>query len=174
MTTKPSRVDQWLRTLPELEPPPGSWQRVLSRHKAGQGRDAMASALPLLALAAAVAIAAVLLIDNRNGQDVVIDKPEPVAATVPPLPDARQLDRLRRQSQQMEQMLRGLPQRPAVVRADTASLITALEDRIATLDYRLNDAHGREQQAPGLWQERVQVMDQLVRARYVEAGADGL
>ena len=100
--------------------------------------------------------------------------PEPVAAAVPPVPDAAELDRLRRQSQQMERMLRGLPQGPAVARADTASLITSLEDRIATLDYRLNQAHGREQEASGLWRERVQVMDQLVRARYVEAGADGL
>lgn len=174
MTTEPSRVEQLLRTLPELEPPPGSWQRVLSRRKAGMVRNPLAPALSLVALAATVAIVAVLLIDNRAAMDAVGTHPEPVAAIVPPVPDATQLDRLRRQSQQMERMLRGLPRRPAVVRADTASRILSLEDRIATLDYRLNQAHGREREASGLWQERVEVMDQLVRARYVEAGADGL
>jgi hypothetical protein len=174
MNTKPSRIDDKLRTLPDIEPPPGSWQRVLSRYHAEQSsaRSRWTGGLAQFAAAAAVAAIAVLLVVNRTAQPVVSDEPAVIAEVVPAAPSAAELDRLRRQSQHMERMLLGLPQRPAVVRADTASLMSELEDRIAAVDYRLNYARAAPADAPQLWQERVQLMDQLVRARYAEAGAD--
>lgn len=170
--TEPSGIDDLLRTLPDLEPPPGSWQRVLSRYAAQQRRVPLTGALPLLVAAAIVATIAVLLVVSRDTFTAVDTGALTVSEVVPPMPTLDELGRLRRQSQHMERMLLGLPQRPAVEHADTASLISELEDRIAAVDYRLNHTRTTQPDAPRLWQERVKLMDQLVRVRYAEAGAD--
>ena len=68
-------------------------------------------------------------------------------------------------------MLRGLPPGAQVVRADTALTVTALEDRIASVDYRLNRVAGRPHRDSGdLWRERVELMRELLRVKYEEAG----
>lgn len=104
---------------------------------------------------------------------------------------------LRRRSRQMERLLSGLPPRTQVVRADVAGMVTELQDRIAAVDYELNrQARGTwspaatarwaaersvatrsasrysARQPRDLWQERVELMDRLVRARFAEAGAE--
>jgi hypothetical protein len=88
----------------------------------------------------------------------------------------------------MELLLRGLPPRGHLVRADTAGAIAELQDRIAAVDFELSRG-GRAAAVPAgttstrwapergatsqdLWQERVDLMDRLVRVRYQEAGAE--
>ncbi len=112
---------------------------------------------------------------------------------------ARSLDErdLRRRSRQMERLLSGLPPRTEVVQADVAGMITELQDRIAAVDYELNrqvlsdwspaatnrwaseraiGTRGGSGEPPpqprDLWQERVELMDRLVRVRFAEAGAE--
>ena len=99
---------------------------------------------------------------------------------------------LQQRSQYMERLISGMPRRGWVARADTAGVIAELEDRIAAVDYQLNRAeslkagldrrespaagnHPRYERAdaPDLWRRRVEYMDQLVRARYVEADVTG-
>ena len=71
-------------------------------------------------------------------------------------------------------MLRGLPPGPNVVRADTAIAIAELQDQLAVVDYQLNRAAARPEQDPrALWQQRVELMDRLLRVRYTEAGMEG-
>lgn len=104
---------------------------------------------------------------------------------------------LRRRSRQMERMLSGLPSRNEVIRADVAGVVSELQDRIAAVDYELNrQTQGVPSQSAtvrwpsaqpaatravarsmpagprDLWRQRVELMDQLVRVRYVEAGAE--
>ena len=109
---------------------------------------------------------------------------------------------LRRQSRSMERLLGGLPPRAAAGRPDLAGAISDLQRRIAAVDYELNRVEQRRAtRAPSalrrwpveprsadwpdgrqvaevpavsrdLWQHRVELMDRLVRARFVEAGAE--
>lgn len=109
---------------------------------------------------------------------------------------------LRRQSRQMERLLSGLPQRSTPARTDMTGAIADLQRRIAAVDYELNRVDlggsvrapsalrrwpteptaadwpdGRQvgvaaPQASDLWQHRVDLMNRLVRARFVEAGAE--
>ncbi|MGI9344299.1 MAG: hypothetical protein ACR2QV_15815 [Gammaproteobacteria bacterium] len=109
---------------------------------------------------------------------------------------------LRRQSRSMERLLGGLPSRSGGGRPDLASAISDLQRRIVAVDYELNRVEQRRMtRAPSalrrwpveprsadwpdgrqvaevppvsrdLWQHRVELMDRLVRARFVEAGAE--
>ncbi len=103
--------------------------------------------------------------------------------------------RLRKRSQHMERLLRQLPARSSVVRADTEGRIVELQDRLAAVDQRLNEmavapvavpiqsgpdssarAYGENSvgaATPMLWRQRVELMDELVRARFIEADAAG-
>ena len=58
-----------------------------------------------------------------------------------------------------------------MVRASTAGTIDELEESIARVDYRLYYGAERELtpvQAQRLWQERVDLMNSLVRVRYAQ------
>jgi hypothetical protein len=166
-------VEQQLRELPELEPRVDAWQRV--RRVARRERRAaiwrrfwpVAMTGGLTAVAAGLALLVVVL---------EVRGPE-----VPALPPARldapaavpEIIRLQAKSQALESMLQSLPGRPRLVRADDAAAIAALEDRIAHVDWQLTRSSVRDTAplaAPSLWRERVDLMDQLVRVRYAEAG----
>ncbi len=130
---------------------------------------------------------------QRMVQPIIVSAPA-VQSTI--RPDERAGDpevrALQQRSQYMERLISGMPRRGWVARADTAGVIAELEDRIAAVDYQLNRAESfktgfnrRESQAagnhpryeradaPDLWRRRVEYMDQLVRARYVEADVTG-
>ena len=75
------------------------------------------------------------------------------------------------ESRQLESNLRAMPEEPRVRQAGTVATISEIEDRIAAIDYQLND--------PGIqmttgdeeifWRERVRLMKLLVRLRYAQA-----
>ena len=75
------------------------------------------------------------------------------------------------QSRQLENDLRLLPDEPRVMRASTVATISGLEDRIAAIDYQLNDpavlmtSDDREL----FWRERVRLMNSLLKLRYAQA-----
>lgn len=166
-------VEQQLRQLPELEPPGDAWQRV----SGVAGRDRRLARWrqfwPLvvaggLTATAAALVTAIVLVGARQPA-VIAPAPELITVQAP----APELDRLQAQSRALETMLRGLPQRPEVVRAENAAAIASLEDRIAQLDWTLSRSRAGVDVAaeePALWRERVGLMGELVRARYTEAG----
>jgi len=181
-------LTEQLRSLPDMEPPPGAWQRLRARLRR---RRPLAWATAALAACAGV-VAVVLLM---RGAPLI----EPTLTEfVSTQADPAEVRDLRRRSQQMERLLRGLPPRRQVVRANVAGSIAELQDRIAAVDYELNRAPPpsvavrrwpagaapsgfvpSQQSGPAptppardLWRQRVDLMDRLVRVRFEEAGAE--
>jgi len=194
-------VAELLRSMPDLEPPADGWQRLTAqrvrRNRARWGGG--------LSVAASVVVAIIIGTLYMEQPEFVAAPAEqsivrPIIVSAPAIPpDVRAADArvraLQQRSQYMERLLRGLPPRGQVARADTAGVIAELEDRIATVDYQLNrtglnraglnrssidrrlvpteGARYERADAPELWRRRVEFMDQLVRAHYVQTGADG-
>lgn len=180
-------IGSLLRSLPLLEPPADGWRRVAA-HQARQARRRWAG----LAIAASAVFAAVtgwLILGSPEGAEPAVTVQPfiveaPVRDRAAPRIDTEVLA-LRRRSQDMERLLGNLPPRGRLARADTVGVIAELEDQIAAVDYRLNRAgqaapgfavgpaaRSGADEVPDLWRRRVVFMDQLVRARYAESGAD--
>lgn len=87
------------------------------------------------------------------------------------LPDGR-LDGLIERSHELEQALQILPLRPALKRAGTAAMIDGLERHIQWIDHQLTfapDAELDPAQTTSLWEERVALLDTLVKVRDAES-----
>ncbi len=164
-----------LRNLPDVMPSRDVWQRIRNQAEA----EGLIRQRPLrrpmtwnggLGLAAAVVLAAVLV-------PVLMDQPEPVGVTEPPLTQpsnavqVNALHALMVESRQLESDLRSLPEEPRVRMAGTVATISEIEDRIAAIDYQLNDPAiemtAEEQEI--FWRERVRLMKLLVGLRYAQA-----
>jgi C4-dicarboxylate-specific signal transduction histidine kinase len=81
------------------------------------------------------------------------------------------LQTLMRESRELESNLRALPEAPAVQRASTMATIADLEDRIAAIDYQLNDPAANMSDADRelFWRERVRLMKSLLQLRFAQA-----
>ena len=156
-------------------PPRAVWQRIREQAEAEGLIKQGALRRPMtwnggLGLAAAVALAAVLV-------PVMMNSPQPEGFTEPPLTQASntvQVNTLRAlmvESRQLESDLRSLPDEPRVQQAGTVATISEIEDRIAAIDYQLNDP--TVQMTAGereiFWRERVRLMKLLVGLRYAQA-----
>ncbi len=76
------------------------------------------------------------------------------------------------ESARLERLLNEIPYRPRLVNAGTATMISGLQDRIGQVDQVLmySSVDGLQpEQTMALWQERVDLMNALVRVRYAEA-----
>lgn len=75
------------------------------------------------------------------------------------------------QSRQLEHDLRSLPDEPRVMRAGTVATISELEDRIAAIDYQLNNPGVRmtPDDRELFWRERVRLMNSLLQLRYAQS-----
>ena len=75
------------------------------------------------------------------------------------------------QSSQLESDLRSLPEEPRVMRAGTVASISEIEDRIAAIDYQLNNSAEplTDDEQELFWRERVRLMKSLVQLRYAQA-----
>ena len=147
-----------LRALP-AHAAPDVWSQVRQppRHKS----------LARWAAALAMFVVGTLLVIGYRA-DMETSEPIPV---VPPH-DA-QVSGLIERSHELEHALQTLPQRPALERAGTAATIDGLERRIQWLDHHLNyapDAGLDAAQTAQLWEERVVLLDTLVKVRYAESG----
>lgn len=145
-----------LRGLPALEPPAGGWQRIL----AGQRRQRRARR----ALVWATAAAALLVMAMTAG--LVL---RPGAITPSRLAAARPDDiaDLMNASRELETVLRSPSLRSPVLRPAEAARIVALEDQLALIDTQLVTAGDGlpRSRALALWSDRVELLDELVRAR---------
>jgi hypothetical protein len=152
-----------LRDLPVVPGDSGTgWASVqdrLGRHGRRGRRRAMAARVAAAASVAALGLfAALRVFEPSASADRYLVVPAAVAE-------------LRARSQALEAVLDALPERPAVVRADTSLPIDSLESQVQWLDHQLSVAGSQlpAPQAEALWRDRVEVMNSLVQLRYVEA-----
>jgi len=156
-----------LRALPELQAP--AWigtARVcvaLTREKPARNRRSLALVAGLGAVLVASTAMLSVLQDISQPQTAV-----PTIAstqTAAPPPDSNH-DALVEQSQRLEAVLALLPQSRSIERAGMATAIEALQARIQWVDFQLSVAGEvglTEGQATELWQDRVQLLDSLIK-----------
>ena len=170
-------LQRGLDALSNTMPPRVVWQRIREQAEA-EGLIAAkglrkrstwytGAGLAAAALIAAVMVPGLLQGPGESGNSVVV--PETVGADSPiPLTT---LQTLMTESRQIESNLRALPDAPRVQRASTMATISDLEDRIAAIDYQLNDPE--VQMSPEdtelFWRERVRLMKSLLQLRYAQA-----
>ena len=172
-------LQQELRGLPEVMPPRVVWQRIREQAEAEGLIKTGVMRRPMtwnggLGLAAAVALAAILV-------PAMMNSPEPIGITEPPVSQATNdipfnaLQSLMVESRQLESDLRALPEEPRVRQAGTVATISEIEDRIAAIDYQLNDATVTmtDEDEHIFWRERVRLMKLLVGLRYAQAQRAG-
>jgi hypothetical protein len=152
-----------LRSLPMLDPPNELWGKISNRIAQGDSHRGPVRAAWVSVAAAAIALFAVVLIWDPQ--------PKSTVALHPASSSQNKLSALVEQSQQLEAQLDSLPQRPSVERVATAANIDGIEQRIQWLDFHLSAANDvlDQMQTQQLWQERVNLMDSLVKLRYAEA-----
>lgn len=195
-------IARLLRSLPDMEPPPDAWQKI----RAAQPRVRPGA---WVAVAASVALLAIVLLTRDEAPvepvgalseaTLVVEAETRSQRAGPVERSSASVGDLRRRSQHMERVLRGLPKNPDVVRVDLAGAIADLQHRIAAVDYELSQStqarrvakpsvivrwpsqdsedlrpvnRSSSPSAQDLWRQRVDLMDRLVRARYVAAGAE--
>jgi hypothetical protein len=164
-----------LRELPDVMPPRAVWQRIREQAEAEGLIRQSPMRRPMswhggLGLAAVVATVAVLVPGMLN-------TPEPGGITEPLITNpansvqVNALQALMVESHQLESDLRSLPQQPRVRQAGTVATISEIEDRIAAIDYQLNDPaiQMTAEEEEIFWRERVRLMKLLVGLRYAQA-----
>jgi hypothetical protein len=164
-----------LSSLPDTMPPRAVWHRIREQAEAEGIIGRPASRRPSTwylggSLAAAVLLGVFIL-------PGVLDAPQTDFPTIPTnaVTNAQvgltSLQTLMTESRQLENDLRDLPAEPRVMRAGTAATIADLEDRIAAIDYQLNDPEFQltPEEEEIFWRERVRLMKLLVGMRYAQA-----
>jgi len=172
-------LQRGLRELPDTMAPRAVWHRIreqaeaeglLQQSSMQRVMQQRSSWYAGLGVAAATLLVVMMLpgmlqttpADNEaNVSPVVI-----TGATI----EATALQALMVQSRQLETNLRSLPDGPRVVRASTVATISDLEDRIAAIDYQLNDRSVTMTPADRelFWRERVRLMKSLLQLRYAQ------
>ncbi|NLG77971.1 MAG: hypothetical protein GX535_17180 [Xanthomonadaceae bacterium] len=169
------RTRRRLRELPMIEPAV-SWSDVL---RSGAARSASQAASPrrtraLIGVATAASVAMVaLVIGTRLDDTTGPDAPEALATTASERDASTTVDlaTLIERSRRLDALLQTMPARPHVERVSMAATLDTMEERVQWLDYQLAYA-GDEldpSQSQRLWQERVELMDSLVKVRYAQA-----
>ena len=167
-----------LSALPDTIPPRAVWHRIREQAEAeGLIKRPVTRRSSTWYLGGSLAAAIVVGIFVLPG---IVDSPfgETGDSYVTPQNDASNpavslttLQTLMTESRQLENDLRELPAEPRVVRAGTAAAIADLEDRIAAIDYQLNDPEFQltPEEEEIFWRERVRLMKLLVGVRYAQA-----
>lgn len=170
---------QELRALPEVMPPRDVWQRIREQAEAEGLIEQKAMRRPMtwnggLVIAAAVVLAAVLVPMLLPKPDTAMTEPA-IATTDGNAGPANGLQALMVESRELENNLRAMPAEPRVRQAGTVATIAEIEDRIAAIDYQLNDPSLQmtDEDEEIFWRERVRLMKLLVGLRYAQAQRTG-
>jgi hypothetical protein len=165
-----------LQSLPQLDAPSSfqEIQRAMARPVTAPRRVVSARLVAGLAFVTLTSIFFVALRDETRPA-VVERQADPVEQQTPraDVIETARVPELVARSQQLEDLLQKLPERPRIERVSTAAMIDTIEDRIQWLDFQLSDAGDsglNEEQTRRLWRERVELMDSLVKVRYAEGG----
>jgi len=164
-----------LSQLADTMPPRAVWHRIREQAEAeGLLRQTVMKRRSTwfagLGVAAAALLAAVMLPGMLQAPVETNTNVSPVVMTDTPV-ELTALQTLMVQSRQLESELRSLPDEPRVMRAGTVATISDLEDRIAAIDYQLNDPMLRmtPEDRELYWRERVRLMNSLLALRYAQA-----
>jgi hypothetical protein len=165
-----------LNALPDTMPPRDVWLRIREQAEAegliaSKGAQKRSAWYMGAGLAAAVALIAVVLVPG-----VMTETEEPGSVVPASVGTSSQvplntLRTLMTQSRELESNLRALPDAPRVQRASTMATISDLEDRIAAIDFQLNDPEAQmsPEDTELFWRERVRLMKSLLQLRYAQA-----
>lgn len=166
-------LQRGLRELPETMPPRDVWLRIREQAEA---EGLLRASAPRrhnkwyagVGIAAAALMAAVMLPGGPDAIDPTTAVPQGAPTNRTDLSD---LQVLQAQSGRLERDLRALPAEPRVARAGTVATMAEIEDRIAAIDYQLNDptAQWAEGDKEIFWGERVRLMKLLLQLRYAQA-----
>jgi predicted anti-sigma-YlaC factor YlaD len=152
-----------LRALPVQRPPRDRWPEVRAVAAGARRRRWIATGWMLLAAAAALAVVVGVRGWWPSGGQMAGQRAN--------------LDSLVSASQQMEEALRTLDPTSRVLSGRAASTIAELEDGIALVDAQLGEAQrtgASRDDLLRLWQQRVQLMNQLVNVHVTRAAYVGL
>jgi len=169
-------LQKGLNALPETMPPRDVWQRIRAQGEAeGLLSEPAAkrshTAWYLGAGIAAAGVLAAILMSGPAPESDMTTVPLMAEETPTPLTGLTTLQTLMQESRQLESSLRSLPDAPTVQRASTLATVADLEDRIAAIDYQLNDPSIDMSDADRelFWRERVRLMKSLLQLRYAQA-----
>jgi len=166
-------LQEGLRALPETMPPRSVWLNIreqaeaeglLTRPAARRHNRWYAG----VGLAAAAVMAAVMM----PGSQLDTTPSEVVPQELPTnTENLSGLAVLQAYSRELESDLRALPAEPKVARAGTVATMSEIEDRIAAIDYQLNDTSIQmtERDREIFWGERVRLIKLLLQLRYAQA-----
>ncbi|MDX2411959.1 MAG: hypothetical protein QNK16_07105 [Woeseiaceae bacterium] len=165
-----------LRMLPDTMPPRAVWHRIREQAEA-EGlikQDIIRRPMSWysgVGLAAAIVIAAVLVPVMMNSPSAPPAVTEPQNSQVTNSSQVDALQALMVESRQLESDLRSLPNEPRVMQAGTVTTISDIKDRVAAIDYQLNDPDVQmtSEETEIFWRERVRLMNLLVQLRYAQA-----
>ena len=154
------RVAQ-LKALPALRPPRDRWPAVQSILRAERSRRRRTWGAWSGSLALAATIAAVMLMQPSGPGELHAE-----------------LSKAKQQSATLEDSLKQFDVERSVLSGQEAATMAALEDRISLLDgtlaQQVEGAHEGDAELVRLWQERVGLMRELVKARATRARYVGL
>jgi hypothetical protein len=166
-------LQEGLRGLPETMPPRDVWLRIreqaeaegLLTQRAAQKHHKWYAGV---GLAAAAVMAAVMMPGSQLETTPANVVPQELPTNSASLDN---LGVLQAYSRKLESDLRALPAEPRVARAGTVATMSEIEDRIAAIDYQLNDpsvlmADGDREI---FWRERVRLIELLLQLRYAQA-----
>ncbi|MCH8865723.1 MAG: hypothetical protein IID58_02610 [Proteobacteria bacterium] len=165
-----------LNELVDTMPPRIVWRRIRDQAEAEGLLRRPASQRPStwyggIGLAAAVVLAVIVVPKIMNTSEPEFPTEPPLTALTNQVVEVTALQALMVQSQQLESDLRALPEEPRVQRASMIATIADIEDRVAAIDYQLNDPsfEMKPEEREIFWRERVRLMKSLLRLRYAQA-----
>ncbi|MGE5802484.1 MAG: hypothetical protein ACM358_09490 [Gemmatimonadota bacterium] len=155
------RVAQ-LKALPALRPPRDRWPAVQAVLRAERSRRRRTWGAWSGSLALAATIAAVLLVQPSSQTGEL----------------HAELNKAKHQSASLEDSLQQFDVEGSVLSGHEAAVMAALEDRISVLDgtlaQQVEGAHEADAELVRLWQQRCDLMRELVKARATRARYVGL
>jgi hypothetical protein len=166
-------LEEGLRALPETMPPRSVWIKIREQAEA-EGLLTQTAVrrhnrwYAGVGLAAAAVMAAVMM----PGSQLDVTPSEVVPQQLPTnTEDLSGLAVLQAYSRALESDLRALPAEPKVARAGTVATMSEIENRIAAIDYQLNDTtvNMTDGEREIFWRERVRLIKLLLQLRYAQA-----
>ncbi len=162
--------------LPGFAVPAAAWQRIVTRFEQDPRRVRRMPWLRVTGAGAVAALAVALALFTWHAPPP--RSTVPVAETGKALA-APSLPQLIAQSRFLENTVLSMNVAAdhMVISAGTAATVAALEDRIALIDYAINQtatqAHAGNE-LPHLWQQRVELLQSLAAVRYAQVAGDGI
>ncbi len=167
-------LERELSSLPDTMPPRVVWQRIREQAEA-EGLVHVPHLRKRTTWYMGVGVAAAALVAAFMLPGLLQKSSEPLPTVPQELGTESEiplntLQTLMTESRQLESSLRALPDAPRVQRAGTMATISDLEDRIAAIDFQLNDPNVQMSDADRelFWRERVRLMRSLLQLRYAQ------